>query len=100
MKKKRFFLNSLFWDFDLDCQVFYLLFFGEERDKMNMMRRLKSIASGRSSVSDPVIFFNFCLVFCTWIFVLIISFIFLLGIVDKKKIVRVAQHNKQKPKIK
>lgn len=53
MKKKRFFLNSLFWDFDLDCQVFYLLFFGEERDKMNMMRRLKSIASGRSSVSDP-----------------------------------------------
>lgn len=27
---------------------------------MQVMRRLKSIASGRSSVSDPVSFSNFC----------------------------------------
>lgn len=38
---------------------------GEVDSKMNMMRRLKSIASGRSSVSDPVMFFS---IFCLYLF--------------------------------
>lgn len=50
-RRKGIFVSFSCWDFDFD---FDCCLFGGADSKMNMMRRLKSIASGRSSVSDPV----------------------------------------------
>lgn len=62
-------------------------------NKMNMMRRLKSIASGRSSVSDPVIIFSLSLCFLLCIFM---SFcIYMFSIFDPK-LVWVVENNEKK----
>lgn len=50
------------------ARVWFQLLWGrrgrKKKSDMNVMRRLKSIASGRSSVSDPVIFCAFTSLIC------------------------------------